>query len=159
MTLIPPNTTMYTSRIASRRGKRPCSNFTAGARAKARMAAMESRTSERATWDAAHRITAASTIQASTVRGLATRRSHFAPGLMSTRHSAGREAFICASAIDADGDGREMVLSELLECNRLPHFGQNVAMSRQFVPQCIQYIIFPPVPILLNKARAGAFTA
>src|SRR5712691_8557437 len=151
MTLIPPNTTVYTSRIASRRGKRPCSNFTAGARAKARMAAMESRTSERATWDAAHRITAVSPIQASMTRGIASGRSHFAPELKSNRQITGREPLTCVPAIDACDDEREMVLSPSLKRNDLPHFGQKVAASGQLVPQRIQYIIIPPVPYVPNN--------
>ena len=149
---------IYINRMASRRGMRRCSNFTAGARAKARIAAMESKMSERAKWDAAHKITAVSAIQASMLSGTATRRNHFALALMSNRHSAGKGAFICASPIDAEGDEREIVFSGLLVSNGLPHLGQNVAASGQFAPQCIQYMVFPPVPNDLTNAKADAFT-
>src|SRR5579872_1596699 len=148
---MPPNTKIYTSRIDSRRGRRCCSNFTRGASAKARMAAMETKMSERATWDAAHKTTAASPIQASMTRGIASGRNHCAPELKSNRQVTGREPFTCASAIDACDDEREIVLSRLLKCSDWPHFGQKVAISGQFAPQCIQNMIISPVPNILNN--------
>src|ERR1700694_833297 len=105
--------------------------FTAGARAKARIAAMASKMSERPTCDAAHRITATTPIQASVARGMPTRRIHLALVRMSMRHVS--EERLASAASPAKGDDEsEIVLSGSLLCKASPHFGQNVAFSGQF---------------------------
>src|SRR5579859_4309148 len=134
----------------NRRGRRFCSNPTRGASAKARIAAIEIRMSERATCAAAHRITAVRAIQARMTSGMAIGLSHFAPELKSNRQITGRAPLACASAIEACEDEREMVLSLSPKRTDLPQFGQKVATSGQLVLQCIQYILIPPIPCFLN---------
>src|SRR2546421_2467990 len=152
---MPLKTMIYTTSIATMRGMTRARIFTAGARAKARIAAMASKMSERPTCDAAHRITATTPIQASVASGMPTRRIHLALVRMSMRHVSEERLASAASPVRADDDEREIVLSGSPLCKALPHFGQNVEFSGQFVPQCIQYmdrfLLFPNILCCANS--------